>query len=412
MTWTVSRSTRRRFVLGCQGLWPGRRATGYDGTRRALRLAEAVQVDPLRVVARSHDLVLHSRVLDYRPDYLEDLLYDKREFFDYGGNVRILPMDELPYVRRSMAQMRNTDRWRAYEGDHGPLLEQVRGRLRHEGPLAARDFPGVGKRGTFRSSKEASIALYYLWLTGEVMTYGRRNFERVYALREEVAPPSLDYVATEAEAEAYSARKASRWAGMFDARTWASRFRRWVVGEERARLIAGLVESGFLTQVRVDGEREMHYVPTARLPYLQHVDGGTVPPAWKPLGPDTTQEAVLLSPFDVVGRGPRRTFDLELLFEAYKPAAKRRWGYYTMPVLYGDDLVARLDPRHDRRAGSLVLDGLWFERDVETRDEEFVDALAAGLVRLARLVGADRVDVDTVRPLRVRSRLRDRTTDG
>lgn len=79
MVGTASQRTRRRFVLGCQGLWPGRRATGFEGARRALRAAEGVQVDPLNVVARSHDLVLHSRVIDYRPDHLDTLLYKQRE---------------------------------------------------------------------------------------------------------------------------------------------------------------------------------------------------------------------------------------------------------------------------------------------------------------------------------------------
>jgi uncharacterized protein len=399
-------------VLGCQGLWPGRRAAGYDGTRRALRLCEGVQVDPLKVVARSHDLVLHSRVLDYRPYDLEDLMYVQREFFDYGGLVRILPMDELPYVRRSMAQVPHSRRWRSYEDEHAALLTQVRGRLESDGPLAARDFPGVGSRGTFRSSKETSVALYYLWLTGELMTHRRRNFERVYAPRADIAPPELDYVATESEAEGYAARKAARSAGLSDGRTWAARFHRWVVGEERRRLLAGQVEAGFLARIRVEGEREMHYVPTSRLAYLEQIDSGGVPPAWRPLGPDTTQEAVLLSPFDVVCRSSRGTFDFEFLFEAYKPAARRRWGYYVLPVLYGDDLVARVEPRYDRKNGTLVLDGLWFEHDTLADDEGFVDALAAGLVRLASLVGATRVDVDKVQPARVRSRLSERTTIG
>lgn len=96
MVLEVSRQTRRRFVLGCQGLWPGRRFGGLAGTLAALRLVEAVQVDPLNVVARSQDLVLHSRVADYRPSYLDTLLYRDRAFFDYGGVVRILPMSELP----------------------------------------------------------------------------------------------------------------------------------------------------------------------------------------------------------------------------------------------------------------------------------------------------------------------------
>lgn len=407
MTGTVSRRTRRRFVLGCQGLWPGRRAVGFDGTRQALRLAECVQIDPLNVVARSHDLVLHSRVIDYRPEHLDTLLYDKREFFDYGGWLCIRPMDELPYVRLAMEQVRHTDRWRNYESEHTKALAFVRAQLHNSGPLASRDLKGVGRPGTFRSSKDTSVALYYLWLTGEAMTYGRRNFERLYALRGDVAPAAYDYVASEAEAHDYHVGKASRWAGLADPQTWAARFKgRRVVGKERAKLLADLVEAGVLTAVLVEGEKALHYLPTDRLSWLEAVEAGEVPTAWRPEGPDTTQEAVLLSPLDLVTRGPRSVFEFETVFEVYKPAEKRRWGYYTMPILYGDELVARIDPKFERTTGTLVVNGLWLEDESSARDGAFVEALAGGIARLARQIGAEQVDVAAVGPARLRTRLR------
>src|SRR5688572_20155609 len=98
-TLTLTMATVRRFVLGRQGLWPGRRWAGKQGTAAALRACEAVQMDPLNVVARSHDIVLWSRVLDYRPEFLDQLLYADRAFFDYGGGLFIYPMRELPYWR-------------------------------------------------------------------------------------------------------------------------------------------------------------------------------------------------------------------------------------------------------------------------------------------------------------------------
>src|SRR5438445_183917 len=94
---TISQTTARRFVLGRQGLWPGQRWAGQDGTIEALRAIEAVQMDPLNVVARSHDIVLWSRVSGYRPAYLDHALYHARQFFDYGGGLFIYPMIELPY---------------------------------------------------------------------------------------------------------------------------------------------------------------------------------------------------------------------------------------------------------------------------------------------------------------------------
>src|SRR5262249_22390245 len=92
---TIAAQTARRYVLGRQGLWPGRRWQGIEGTEAALRQMEAVQIDPIHVLARNHDLVLWSRVAGYAPELLEGLLYRERRFFDFGNILMIYPMEEL-----------------------------------------------------------------------------------------------------------------------------------------------------------------------------------------------------------------------------------------------------------------------------------------------------------------------------
>jgi uncharacterized protein YcaQ len=98
----ISRQIARRFILGKQGLWPGRCWKGKKGTAQAIRACEAVQLGPLNVITRSQDLVLHSRVLDYKPEYLYQLAYQDRQFFDYGGWLAMYPMSDLPYFRVHM----------------------------------------------------------------------------------------------------------------------------------------------------------------------------------------------------------------------------------------------------------------------------------------------------------------------
>ena len=136
----------RRYVLGRQGLWPGRRFAGKAGIAQAMRCAELIQVDPLNVVARSHDLALHSRVADYRPALLDELLYRDRAGFDYGEWLFIAPMAELPYWRPVMQRRAAAPRWATFAAAHGPLLDEVRQALRERGPLGSRDLAG-GKRG-------------------------------------------------------------------------------------------------------------------------------------------------------------------------------------------------------------------------------------------------------------------------
>ena len=95
----ISQQTAKRFILGKQGLWPGRRWKGKKGTAQAIRTCEAVQLDPLIIIARSQDIVLHSRVIDYKSEYLYNVAYDERQFIDYGGWLAMYPMSDLPYFR-------------------------------------------------------------------------------------------------------------------------------------------------------------------------------------------------------------------------------------------------------------------------------------------------------------------------
>ncbi len=197
----ISKTTVRRFVLGRQGLWPGRRWIGKDGTAEALRTVEAVQMDPLNVVARSHDIVLWGHVLEYQPTYLDRLLYQDRGFFDYGGGLFIYPMSELPFWRVRMHRREDEARWATFAASNQALLDEVRAALRARGPLGNRDFSGRARVTSYRGRKDTALALYYLWLTGELMIHHREGFERVYDFRDQIAPAFFNTIASEEEAE-------------------------------------------------------------------------------------------------------------------------------------------------------------------------------------------------------------------
>ena len=192
----VSRLVARRFVLGRQGLWPGRRWSGRDGAAQALRAAECVQLDPLNVVARSHDLALAARVAGYRPDDLNAVMYTDRQFFDWGGNLRVYPMSELPFWRVTMRRKAQEARWADYAHRHAELLTELKAELRARGPLGNRDFTGRRRVVSYRGGKDSAVGLYYLWLVGEVMVHHRVGFERVYDLSERIVPAATDRTAT------------------------------------------------------------------------------------------------------------------------------------------------------------------------------------------------------------------------
>ena len=259
----ISVQTARRFILDCQGLWPGRRWIGRSGARSALHQSSLIQVDPLNVVGRSHDLALHARVWDYRPEHLDHLLYTSREFFDYGGTLYVLPMDELPYWRVHMARRAAEEKSRVFAAENKELLEALRKDVSSRGSVANRDYPERGRRGPFRSDKDTARALRHLWLTGEMMTYGRKGFERLYAMRSDVAPVEVQHAESAEVADSFFARKALALLGLSTSRDWARRFRhlarlRSDPDGERRRLDE-LLASGVAVRTQI-GDGPAHYV--------------------------------------------------------------------------------------------------------------------------------------------------------
>ena len=213
MTTTIDIDTARRFILGKQGLWPGRRWRGAAGAAAAMRAIEYLQLDPLQIIARSQDIMLHGRVLDYAPGLWEEATYGRREFVDWGGWLAVRPMDELPHwrvvMRREHDGVAGDSRISRMGREHAEAVAEMRQILRERGTVTNRDFAMTTRTRTnsYRGRKDSALALYYLWRTGEVMTHHRERFERVYALAEAVAPAHLLYESDEAEVDRFVIKK-------------------------------------------------------------------------------------------------------------------------------------------------------------------------------------------------------------
>ena len=226
---SISKITARRFIMGKQGLWPGRRFTGVDGTAAAIREMDALQLDPLIVIARSQDIAIYGRVLDYRPELLHQAAYEERGFFDYGGTLFLYPMSELPYWRLHMKRAEEWKRLKTFREEHPETMKEVLETIRINGPMGNKDFKGNKKLlNSYRGGKDTSVALYSLWIMGEVMITRRDGFTRIYDLTERVAPPEFDYSATEQEAEDFFARKSVSFLGLMKEKRWRTVFSNYI----------------------------------------------------------------------------------------------------------------------------------------------------------------------------------------
>ena len=418
---TIDIETARRFILGKQGLWPGRRWQGAKGTVKAMRAVEYLQLDPLQIIARSHDLILHSRVLDYKPGMWERPTYQQRKFFDWGGWLAVRPMDELPHWRVVMSHERDiAPGIRKMGRQHTKAIVEMREILRDRRIVSNRDFEMATRKRTqsYRGRKDSALALYYLWRTGEVMTHHREKFERVYALTEDVAPPQLNFESDEDEVDAFLIKKEVSHYGLLRSKHIRDYFLRYASGRwtpkslpvgAAKQITDALLADGELIQVKVDGWKEAHYYALgsdAKL--LRELNSGRVPKVWTPLDTSTTDEVVLLSPLDQVSaRGRAKVlFGFDYVWEVYKPVHLRKYGYYVMPILWGDQLVGRFDSKLDRTTNTFAILGFWLEDKALGKNEEFAEALARGFARFVSFLGASNLDARGIREPLLRRRVK------
>src|SRR5260221_3619998 len=410
---TITIETARRFILGKQGLWPGRRWRGIEGTEAAMRAMEYLQLDPLNIVARSQDITLHSRVLDYTPGMWEDLAYQQRKFFDWGGCLAARPIAEPPHGRVVMRRERDGDygdsRICRMAREHADAIDEMRAILHERGTVTNRDFEMASRTRTqsYRGRKDSALALYYLWCTGEVMTHHREHFERVYALTETVAPAHLMCESDEAEADRFLIKKDVSFSGLSRPSRVAESFRGYGESDRATKqLLGAMLAEGELIEVQVEGWKLVHYALGSDAEVLADVSAGCVPQAWTPLETTTTEEVVFLAPLDhVSARGRAKAlFGFDYVWEVYKPEHQRRFGYYTLPMLWGDRLVARFGSKLDRTTKTFVILGLWLEAEAFGNDEAFAEALAGGLARFVRFLGASKLDATAIREPLLRRR--------
>jgi uncharacterized protein YcaQ len=317
-------------------------------------------------------------------------------------------MEELPYWRRLMRRERENGHWREVEHEHHAAIVEMRAALRERGTLANRDFAMSTRRRTdsYRGRKDSAIALYYLWRVGEAMVHHRERFERVYAPTEAIVPPELLEEASDAETDDFMRRKHVAFEGLS---ALTGSYTMYSPGERKAAIEwrKRAVDNGDLIELLVEGWRGPRWALGSDRDAIETVAAGRVPRAWRPRETTTDDEATFLAPLDPVSARKRAKplFDFDYIWEVYTPAPKRRFGYYALPVLWGDRLVARFDGRFERATSTLAILGLWLEDEGLATDDAFIEAFARGITRLRGFLGAERLSASAVPQPSIRRRL-------
>ncbi|HVM52291.1 MAG TPA: crosslink repair DNA glycosylase YcaQ family protein [Acidimicrobiales bacterium] len=375
----LTRTQARRVAIAATGLGerrPSAAAIGPAHVRKVLDRVGLLQLDSVNAVARAHELLLFSRLGPFDPKVLHRLTYERRELYEGWLHVAsLIPIDWWPRLAWKRADLHHT--WVAYEQRERKVLDEVRALIADDGAIGASDLEHLGRSsGSWWGWSRGKSALEFLFRTGEVAVATRRGaFERVYDLAERVIPDAVRAAPEVGETDARRRMlvRAAGHLGVGTLKDLVDYYRQKVT--DAKPIVRDLVVEGALVEVDVEGWTE----PAYALPVL------TVPRRGCPDGR-------LVSPFDpLVWYRPRnvRLFDFDYTIEIYTPEPKRVYGYYVLPFLQGDRIVARVDVRADRRNGVLRVPGAYVE-DGATVD---VAGLADELRLLASWQGCDEVVV-------------------
>jgi len=389
----ISPDHARRFLVSRHLLAPPRALPAEPASvLAAVERLGSLQFDPLEVPgARNHDLVLHARVAGYERAWCEGWLYgpDRRLIELYNKSLNLLPMHELPHYRvgwqRNLASIDN-----GILKEQAPVAEAILRRLRADGPLSTAAFSEHGHAVDWwwAPTRASRAVMEALFVTGRIGISRREGNRRYYDLMERLVPAALLKL-KESEEDAMTRRLLSRFraTGMTTpVGTQSEVMYSAGSGAERVARTARLVEAGELMPIEVEGLKGPRYIIAAEESILDATADAAASPA---------PAASFLAPLDPLvwdRRMLRELWGFDYLWEVYVPEAKRKWGYYVLPILYGDRFVGRIEPRLDRKAKTLNILGIWFEAGFEPMASPgFIGALREAIEAYRSFVRATKV---------------------
>ncbi len=385
----ISSATARRLALYCQRL-DGASGDLADKERIAQVIEQLgyIQIDTIHVIERAHHHVLWSRCPAYRPHILHELLVEDRRVFEWWTHAAsYIPLSDFRFYAPRMGERALTAGQKRWCEENREVVDDVTARIRAEGALGAADFeaPEGFQGGTWWNWKPAKRALEILFNSGVVAVSERRNFQRLYDLRERVVPEDAHQPEpTKAEVDEFIIRRAVGSLGVLPEKEIAW----WRTTRPTKRALGRATDAGLITPVTVEGkEDEPWYAWTAAIEAVS--TNGSDPTALH-----------ILSPFDnliIRRRWMERLFDFNYRLECYVPKAKRQYGYFVLPILYGDRFIGRMDSKADRSTRTLIVRRLIFEPEANL-DDRVLPLLADKLRDFGAFNGCDSFSVEHVSP--------------
>ncbi|MCW3070726.1 MAG: uncharacterized protein JWO44_616 [Bacteroidetes bacterium] len=371
----------RLLALNSQGLPDAHFGKGKKGALSVIQHLGYVQIDTLAVVARAHHHTLYSRLPDYKESFLGELMEKDKSVFEYWSHAAsYLPMSDYRYsLPRKKLFAEGKSHWFAQDKK---IMKYVLDRIRAEGALQSKDFEF--KRtgpGNWYEWKPAKKALEQLFMDGTLMVARRQGFQKVYDLAERVLPPDVNTeMPTAAEYAEYLVKKAVEANGVVEEKEIA--YLRKGLKESVNKALKKLIKSGEYKEVRAEGYGDSPFITS-----LEQLD------AMEKL--KLKKDIHLLSPFDnlvIQRKRLQRFFGFDYQVECYVPEPKRKFGYFCLPVLYGDAFAGRFDPKADRATKTFYVKVMHFEKGFKP-DDKFNTVFAEKLKAFATFNGCTKIKI-------------------
>ena len=386
---TITKEQARRFILLKQGLIGSYRYVGKDGAYEFIREAGCIQYDPVDVCGKNAELTLQSRVKGFTKKNLQDLLYKDRLLVDYADKeLSIWPSEDWPYF--SFYRERSRQMGEAFEGLEELKTEAI-SYIKENGPVCSDTLPIEGEifwhssmhwSGHWdKKSPAARSVLEQLYTDGTLLIHHKNGSRKYYDLAEKYLPAEI----LEAENPCKDESEFMRWrvlrrigaVGLLWDKTSTAFVGMYLKAEERKKILSELVEEGKIIPVMVEGVKTPFFYRAEYDGIMKDVldDKADLKPRMSfiaPLDPLMWDKALI-----------KAIFDYTYSWEIYTPAVKRKYGYYTLPIVYGDRFVGRIEVVPDKSTELLMVKGLWWESDIRVT-KKLTTALEQTLKRFAR----------------------------
>ena len=387
----ITKQQARRFLVRYHGLDGKRTFSEKQGIMDFITKVGCIQFDPLNIVGHNHELVLQARIKGFKPEQLQQLLYEERKLIDgWDKNMSIYCSKDWPYFRR----LRESEKQRLGNSSRpiNKVLTQIRKEIEDRGPLSSGDLEfneTVDWSWAPTSISRAALESMYFW--GELVIHHKAYTRRIYDFASRLLPHELLYAPdpnlTDSQYFSWYVLRRLGGIGML----WNKAGDAWLgidglKSKERNEAFSTLLQTGAILEVSVEGMKQPLFIKSEYKELLDKVMNEE----------RLSKKAVFLAPLDnliwdrkLIGE----LFDFDYIWEVYKPATLRSYGYYVLPVLYGDRFIARFEPGWDKAGSKMLIKNWWWEPGIK-KSEQLKKDLVKCLKEFAEYLNAEAISID------------------